>query len=113
MAATQSKNGKIGVIATKATVASKAYDRAIAKINPQAQVISQACPLLVPLVENGRFQAGDPVTQLVVREYLDPMVEQGIDTLIALTAANEEAQRFYRSVPGSVMRDTGIWIDIH
>lgn len=82
MAATQSKNGKIGVIATKATVASKAYDRAIAKINPQAQVISQACPLLVPLVENGRFQAGDPVTQLVVREYLDPMVDQGIDTLI-------------------------------
>lgn len=37
---------------------------------------------------------------------------RGIDTLIALTAANEEAQRFYRSVPDSVMRDTGIWIDI-
>ena len=35
-----------------------------------------------------------------------------VDTLIALTAANEEAQRFYRSVPRSVMRDTGIWIDV-
>ena len=35
-----------------------------------------------------------------------------VDTLIALTAANEEAQRFYRSVPDSVMRDVGIWIDI-
>ena len=38
--------------------------------------------------------------------------ERGVDTLIALTAANEEAQRFYRSVPDSLMRDTGIWIDI-
>ena len=36
----------------------------------------------------------------------------GVDTLIALTASNEEAQRFYRAVPDSVMRDTGIWIDI-
>ena len=38
--------------------------------------------------------------------------EAGVDTLIALTASNEEAQRFYRAVPGSEMKDTGIWIDI-
>lgn len=38
--------------------------------------------------------------------------EKGINTLIALTASNEEAQRFYRSIPDSVMRDTGIWMDI-
>lgn len=38
--------------------------------------------------------------------------EQGVDTLIALTASNEEAQRFYRAVPDSIMRDIGIWIDI-
>lgn len=38
--------------------------------------------------------------------------EQQIDTLIALTASNEEAQRFYKSIPNSIMRDTGIWINI-
>lgn len=38
--------------------------------------------------------------------------DRQIDTLIALTAANEEAQRFYKSIPNSVMRDVGIWIDI-
>lgn len=38
--------------------------------------------------------------------------DMGVDTLIALTAANEEAQSFYRKVPDSIMRDTGIWIDI-
>ncbi len=37
---------------------------------------------------------------------------RGVDTLIALTASNDEAQRFYRAVPDSVMRDTGIWIDV-
>ncbi len=37
---------------------------------------------------------------------------RGVDTLIALTAANDEAQRFYKSVPNSCMRDTGIWIDV-
>ena len=82
MAAEKSKNGRIGVIATKATVASKAYDRAIAAIAPEAVVLSKACPLLVPLVENGRFQPGDPVTQMVIREYLEPLVQDGIDTLI-------------------------------
>ena len=37
---------------------------------------------------------------------------RGVDTLIALTASNEEAQRFYKQVPDSILRDTGIWIDI-
>ena len=82
MAAGQTKNGKIGVIATKATANSRAYDRAIAQIDPALQVFSLGCPLLVPLVENGRFLVGDQVPELVVQEYLDPLVEKGIDTLI-------------------------------
>ena len=53
------------------------------------------------------------VAQKLLNTLRSILKERGIDTLIALTAANEEAQRFYRSVPGSVMRDTGIWIDIH
>ena len=52
------------------------------------------------------------VGQALLRELKELLKERGADTLIALTAANEEAQRFYRSIPDSVMRDTGIWIEI-
>lgn len=82
MAAVTTLNGKIGVIATNATVSSGAYDRAIAAYNPDAVVYSEACPLLVPLVENGRFRTGDPVIEIVLKEYLDPLVAKGIDTLV-------------------------------
>lgn len=82
LAAAQTANKKVGVIATNATVKSGAYEEAIAAYDPEVQVLSAACPLLVPLVENGRFQPGDPVVELVLREYLDPLVEQGIDTLV-------------------------------
>ncbi len=52
------------------------------------------------------------VAQALLEELRKRLKERDVDTLIALTAANEEAQRFYRSVPDSLMRDTGIWIDI-
>ena len=52
------------------------------------------------------------VAQALLERLRQELKTRGVDTLIALTAANEEAQRFYRSVPDSVMRDTGIWIDI-
>ncbi len=81
-AAETTKNGKIGIIATNATVNSGAYDRTIATYNKEAKVYSAACPLLVPLVENGRFQKGDQVIEIVLQEYLDPLVAEGIDTLV-------------------------------
>lgn len=52
------------------------------------------------------------VAQALLQELRRQLKEQGITTLIALTAANEEAQRFYKSIPDSIMRDIGIWIDI-
>lgn len=52
------------------------------------------------------------VAQKLLATLLDTLKKQNVDTLIALTASNEEAQRFYRSVPNSEMRDVGIWIDI-
>ena len=52
------------------------------------------------------------VAQRLLASLRTALKERHIDTLIALTASNEEAQRFYRSVPNAVMRDTGIWIDI-
>ena len=52
------------------------------------------------------------VAQALLDSLRKALKERNIDTLIALTASNEEAQRFYKAVPDSVMRDTGIWIDI-
>lgn len=81
-AAEATKNGRIGVIATSAAVSSRAYEKVIAEYAPDAQVFSAACPLLVPLVENGRIHRGDIVIETVLREYLEPLKEKGIDTLI-------------------------------
>ena len=52
------------------------------------------------------------VAQALMTELRKQLKERDVDTLIALTASNEEAQRFYRSVPNSILRDTGIWIDV-
>ena len=52
------------------------------------------------------------IAQRLLEALREALKERQIDTLIALTASNEEAQRFYRSVPNSEMRDIGIWIDI-
>lgn len=74
--------GKVGLIGTRATIRSGAYERALATLRPGAQVIARACPLLVPLVENGRYRPGDLVAETVVAEYLTPLREQGVDTLV-------------------------------
>jgi glutamate racemase len=68
-AALQQTDGPIGVIATEATVASGAYQRAIAALDPHREVIAQACPLLVPIVEEGRDQ-DDPIVLYVLGDYL-------------------------------------------
>ena len=76
------KNGRIGMVATRASVSSGAYERYFREIAPEVQVFSQACPLFVPLVEEGRCSVGDIVIETVAREYLEPMREENIDTLI-------------------------------
>lgn len=81
-AAQTTKNGRIGLIATAASVSSGAYERAIRLENAAAQVIGKACPLFVPLVENGRFHKGDCVIETVAQEYLQSMQEAGVDTLV-------------------------------
>lgn len=52
------------------------------------------------------------VAQALMNELLRRLKERKIDTLIGLTASNEEAKKFYQSIPNSIMRDIGIWIDI-
>lgn len=81
-AAQASANGRIGLIGTEASIRSGAYERALVSLRPGARVFPRACPLFVPLVENGRFQPGDAVAGLVVSEYLAPLKEAGIDTLV-------------------------------
>jgi glutamate racemase len=76
------KNGKVGVIGTPATVKSGSYVEAIHKLRPEVQVYPQACPLFVHLVENGYTDFENPVTRLVAEEYLAPMRDAGVDTLI-------------------------------
>src|SRR4051812_4127255 len=79
-AARATSGGRIGVIGTAGTVASGAYDRAIRAILPDARVVTKACPLLVPLVEEGWID--HPVTAQVAREYLAPLMDEQIDTLV-------------------------------
>lgn len=78
-AAEETRNQKIGLIATRATIRTGAYERAIARLDPAAAVYPLACPLFVPLVENGRTQPGDVVIETVAAEYLAPLKEAGVD----------------------------------
>ena len=70
----------IGVLATESTVRSDAYARAIRRLDPDAKVRSVACPLFVPLVEEG--WTDDDVTRQVADRYLRPLLDEGADTLV-------------------------------
>ncbi|HVS62917.1 MAG TPA: glutamate racemase [Thermoanaerobaculia bacterium] len=79
-AAALASRGRIGVLATASTVASGAYPRAVARIRPDLEVAQQACPLFVPLVEEGWID--DPVSEAIARRYLEPLLARGVDTLV-------------------------------
>lgn len=76
----RTRNKRIGVIGTRATIGSRAYEKAIKKLDPSVEVISQACPLFVPVVEEGLEQ--DAVAVLVVEKYLAEMRDSAIDVLV-------------------------------
>lgn len=80
-ACVSSKTGKIGVIATQASIKSGAYGKAMRTIRPDAVVLGNPCPLFVPLVENGFIQRDNPVTRMVAQQYLAPFMDK-VDTLI-------------------------------
>lgn len=81
-AAKTTKNKKVGVIATPATINSKAYERELKSIDCNIEVYQNACPLFVPLVENGFIEHDNKITILVAQQYLEPLKKQNIDTLI-------------------------------
>lgn len=74
------RNRHVGVIGTRATIRSGAYDNALRALNIHVRVTSQACPLLVPLIEEGLLN--DNLTDQTIARYLDPMIAAGIDTLV-------------------------------
>ncbi len=76
----RTRTKKIGVIGTRATVNSQAYVKAIGKLDPSVQVFSTACPLFVPVVEEGLEH--DEVARIVVRKYLKEFTRSGIDVLV-------------------------------
>lgn len=79
-AVAKSRERRIGVIGTAGTIASRAYERAIHRLAPDATVHAKACPLFVPLVEEG--WTDHDATRLIAREYLRPLHDAGIDTLV-------------------------------
>ncbi|MBI3893630.1 MAG: glutamate racemase, partial [Candidatus Wallbacteria bacterium] len=80
LAAERSVSGKIGVLGTVGTISSGAYETAIHRYRPDAEIHAQACPLLVPLVEEGWLE--HPASKLIVAEYLEPILARQIDVLL-------------------------------
>ena len=74
------KNKKVGIIGTTATINSGVYERAIKKINDNIEIFVKACPLFVPLVEEGWWE--NDIVEMIAKEYLNPLKKQGIDTLV-------------------------------
>ena len=99
----KTRNGRIGVIGTEATIASNSYTRCITRLNPLAVVFSKACPLLVPIVEEGRTPR-DPLVILALTEYLTPLKEAGIDTLVLGCTHYPLLRSAIRKVMGGRMR---------
>jgi glutamate racemase len=127
------RTGKVGVIGTRATIDSQAYLDAFAAA-PQLEITSTACPKFVEFVERGET-SGEAITQ-VAREYLQPMVDADIDTLVLgcthyplltgvisyvmgngvslVSSAEETAKDLYRVlVEGSLLRDAGASAPVH
>jgi glutamate racemase len=75
-----SRSGRIGVLATKGTIRSDAYQNLICKLQPRAHVVPMACPLLVPLIEEGLMQ--HPATKLILHDYLKPLLQEKVDTIL-------------------------------
>jgi glutamate racemase len=79
-AVSATRSGKVGVIGTRATIASRAYERAIEELDRTVKVFAEPCPLLVPLIEEGWLE--DPITDSIISRYLEKLLRAGVDTLL-------------------------------
>ncbi len=76
------KNGRIGVMATSASINSGAYDREIHRIDPQARIFGVSCPVLVTLVENNWIDEDNYISKEIIRRYIKPLLDADVDTVI-------------------------------
>ena len=81
-AAEITKNKKVGLIGTEASIRSGAYERLICRYDSDIEMTGVGCPLIVPMVEEGRISRDDKILYHTVEEYLTPLKEKGVDTLI-------------------------------
>ena len=79
-AAAATRNGIIGVLGTRGTINSGKYVERIGKLNPDFKVVSNACPMFVPVVENG--YADTKIAEMLAEEYLEKLVKNNVDTII-------------------------------
>ena len=107
-AAGATKNGKIAVIGTSATVNSNSYANALSRLDGGFSITSAACPLFIPLVENGFIEKDNEVTLLVAKKYLEPIKKSGADTLILGCTHFPLIKDIISAVlPGVTLIDTG------
>lgn len=79
-AVARTRTGHVGVIGTRATIKSGAYEKALRSLNPGVRVTARPCPLLVPLIEEGWLES--PITDKIIMQYLEPLLQDEIDTLV-------------------------------
>ena len=107
VAARASRDGRIGVIGTESTIASGAYQAAIHAARGGAQVFARACPLLVPLAEEGWTDPGDEIVRAVMRRYLASFREAAVDTLVLGCTHYPLLERaFEAELPGVTLVDS-------
>jgi glutamate racemase len=107
VAARASPAGRIGVIGTQGTVSSGAYQAALRRERPDAVVTARACPLFVPLAEEGWTDPADEIVRGVVARYLAPVREAGVDTLVlGCTHYPLLAAAIARAMPGVALVDS-------
>jgi len=101
----KTKNGRIGIVGTPATIKSGAWERALKKRQSNLLIFSSACPLLVPLVEEGL--TGDKIAEIMVRMYLTPLKRARIDTLILACTHYPLLEKIFRKVSGVTLINPG------
>lgn len=82
LACNLSKNGRIAILATPSTIASKSFDKAIVSVRSDAKVFGIGCPMFVPLVENGYTDDDNPVTSIIADEYVTRLADFDPDVII-------------------------------
>ncbi|MFN7971658.1 MAG: glutamate racemase [Acidobacteriota bacterium] len=102
MACARSRTGRIGVLGTRATIQSGAYERAIRTLRPGARVFGQPCPLFVPLAEEGMTRGS--VARTVAASYLAPVLAKGVDTLVLGCTHYPLLATTIRAVSGAAVR---------